>query len=258
MAILRNIANKYKVMMITGLLSFFCSIELSAFEIFSGSNAGISAYYFYDNHSAELKSIEEIGTCCPKNLDGSGKSFLLSLDYGIKLAEYSFVRLSFGFADRYSELRARETELINLDSVAIDGVFSHNLDFNYQSLFFSLGYQQDIFGTVGFGAYLSYEMPINNRFDYSENLLIPSDMGYFPDSGTRKRNIKSGEFSGMSSGIAHIGLFISKEYPLDTDFLWIVVPKAGFNQLIGNLDKLNGWSYNSFFFGISIIRNNIF
>jgi hypothetical protein len=261
-----KVINKYKLIAkleiqigVLILITMFCSINAAnSADIFSGSRAGVTFLYGFDYHSADLLSIQEIGTCCPKNLDGTGNSMIFTLDYGINIIESGFLTFSLGYSNRNASLSAKEIEVINLDSTAIKGYFSHDLELDYSAFILGIGYQQDISGMVGFGLTLMYEMPLPNEFHYAENLLSPADRGYFPDTGTRRRNEKSGEFSGLSSGIIHMNIFISRELPLDADFNWVAVPKIGFNSVIGSIDKNSGWSFYSIFIGVSISRNSIF
>ena len=241
------------------IIIILCNINIAiSDDIFSGSKAGVTFLYGFDYHSADLLSISEIGTCCPKDLDGSGNSTIFTFDYGINVIESGFLTLSLGFSNRNASLSANEIEVINLDSTAIKGQFSHDLELDYSSFIFGIGYQQDISGMIGFGLSLMYEMPLENEFHYAENLFSPADRGYFPDTGTRRRNEKSGEFSGLSSGIIHINIFISRELPLDADFNWVAIPKIGLSSVIGSIDKNSGWTYYSIFIGVSISRNSIF
>ena len=227
---------------------------LYSIDMFDNSKLGISAVYSFDMHSVDLLSIDEIGTCCPKDLDGSGNSSIITIDYGINVLESAYLNFSLGFAFRNSQSNAFENEIINMDSININGVFKHNLNMDYNSIIFKYEYHQDLIGTYGFGASIGYEYLIANNFSYDEVLVSPADRGYFIDTGTRRRNELSGEMGSLSPGILFVGIYFSRELPLDSDFNWIALPKIGFNQVISYVDKNSGWSYNSIFVGVSISK----
>lgn len=231
---------------------------LKAAEILQQDKFAVTAKYGFDFQNTGNEIIDGIASCCPENFDGNGNSVSLTIDYGLKVSESVFFSILIGFSKSSAELSVLENTIINLDSTAINGTFSHNLETNYSSFLLGLKYQQDIAGTFGLGGSFNIALPVQSSYSYSENIITPIDRGVFPDTGTRRRNELEGDLANLRTAIFNLDLFLGKEMPLDTDFNWVAFPKIGFSYIISGLDNNNKWKSIAIFIGISISRNNVF
>lgn len=216
------------------------------------SKIGFSYLHLFDFLNLSNSSISNITTCCPKELNGSGNSNIISANYGVKIGDNAFFSGLVAYSSRNSSFSTIENITLNLDSTAINGAFSHNLNINYQSIIIGIDYSQDIIGTYGIGFAFLYEMPFGAELNYNETLLSPKDRGYFPDSGSRIRNQIKGDYTSLRNNIFHLNIYLGKELPLESGFSLVVFPKIGFNYTLGGLDKSVDFSAYSIFIGISI------
>jgi hypothetical protein len=247
--------HKYKLYYFFLIIIFACIFsnnKAKSSDIWDKSKIGASFEYHRENHTIDFEGLEEVGTCCRENLSGNGNSFIFTIDYGIKFLESGFHYFSIAYSNRNSLSTSSENEVINLDSIAILGTFRNNLTMNYNSIILKYTLYHDIIGTYGIGISTGYEFILDNDFEYHEKIIEPADRGYFPETGTRIRNLKTGTFNNLSKNAFHLGIYFSTELPLDTDFIWVAIPKIGFSSVIGSINKADSWTYNSIFLGLSV------
>lgn len=252
---------KAKSIILVAFIVIFMTLDnssLLASNIFEDSKLCITPLYGFDFHDANTKIIDGISSCCDDNFSGNGNTFSISIDYGVKVTESGFLSFLIGYSDKAGELEILENTVINLDSTAIDGTFSHNLDFSYSSFIFGFQYQQDLAGTIGIGSSILVDVPIKSSYNYSENIVLPIDRGVFPDTETRRRNELNGNLAHIKGSIIQLNVFLGKELPLDSDFVWLAFPKIGINYMFSGLNNNEKWSSISFYFGVSISRTKIF
>ncbi|MCW5883486.1 MAG: hypothetical protein KIT33_00805 [Candidatus Kapabacteria bacterium] len=246
-------------MILSVILAVFMVNNFTSFstELLSGSKIGAGYSYGFDNHYADLSSISVLETCCPKDLVGSGGSHQIGLNFGFKVSESGFVNLGISYINRNSALSANENILLNFDSVPLNGIFRHDLSLEFQSYLFSISYNQDLIGTFGIESGIDFEFHFKNTIQYSESLTSPEDRGFFPDTGTRKRNFVQGSYSDLKPMNINFHLKFSKEYPLNIDYLWTANPFIGLRYTLSGINSVQNWNLWSIEIGVRITRNKI-
>ncbi|MDX9790374.1 MAG: hypothetical protein WCZ17_05665 [Candidatus Kapaibacterium sp.] len=215
------------------------------------TRVGLDADYHYENNRTFLKNDNILSDCCQQEMSGPINKNKIGIFLSSRIASDHSIAIGIGYSYRNINVSANESLIINLDSLPIDGIFSHNFNLKQNLIYLTLNYKV-YFGTVGLELFSDLEMPVTVSYSYAENLIKPIDRGYFTDTGTRRRNEKEGELDNPTALFGSIGIRLSREFPLDSDFHWIATP---------GISVLKGWNlfsddydmrFYSFVFGVSV------
>ncbi len=250
------------------ILTLFATLMYSQNSIDSVDNAyktplkikyGIFSHYNYNIHTSSFSELNNIPTCCRKNMGGTGTGFSLGA-----LVEYPFndnwsLHLRLEYSDYNGYLTQQEKTTIELYDEASDdyypsiGIFEYQLDTKLSTIEFtplaSYKILDNFFLQSGFRiAYL-----FKRNFHYQEKIVEPKDQGWYHGTNRDKvRNVRDGKLTDASSILASFTLGLSYQLQASPDSSIFLVPEAYYSYLINPIVVNSAWHITSFKAGVTI------
>ncbi|MCX6146367.1 MAG: hypothetical protein NTW25_03835 [Candidatus Kapabacteria bacterium] len=151
-----------------------------AVELFGGKS------FLY--HNSDFKKVNDFPNCCFLFKSGIGDGSNIGL--GVNLSFHAKESIKINLLYNNSTLTFQETQkdFFNLNGKVIQGVYSHNLEFQYKSFSIMLlyGYELNPRLSLLFGTYL--DLTDNVNFKQFEKIEEPINQAVFVDTQTRTRN----------------------------------------------------------------------
>lgn len=213
---------------------------------------GVYGSFNFNQHSAGMRGLPTIPSCCPEYGNGTGTGLMLGAMLDLYLAEKFSLYSRVGIHSGGGLLRALETETVNTDGVAQKGVFEHTITSKHTWLiaepllsFAAIDRLNVMVGpTVG--------LLLSASFAQKEEILEPSDAMFNNDSTTRA--IYSGDIPQTNTLSFGITGGVRYEIPISGN-MWSVAPELFYTLGLTNLQQSQAWKMNAVRLGITIQYN---
>lgn len=207
----------FSLLLISNILASDVSHLKYDYEISSGYS------YYNSNLYTSIETINNYTFCCDQIKTGSsiGRSFEILFKYSPEF--YSQYEISFSYSKDFLKFSELEDEEITVNGTYYPGIFDHKLDMDLQIFQFGLGYNYNFIKAFYLGASAKFSFIENDFYNYSEEIVIPSDRGVFKETGTRSRN----EISGKAGNSLAYGVQIKAYYlfPLNSNHNLYFIPE---------------------------------
>ncbi|MBI5325829.1 MAG: OmpA family protein [Ignavibacteriae bacterium] len=246
----RNLLNK--LIILIALSNFLLAQKYAETPYQIRDYFGIYGGLNYNMHTANLKGLPGIPSCCPRYETGMGVGINLGLYYSLPLAE----TFEFTFKTQYTMLGAKLSKEEPVLIAKPDGsggswqTFEHTLDASISSISIIPQVNMRLGDQLKASAGLRIGFLMEKSFNQKEVLL--SSWGYFPETGTRTRHDTSGDIPDANSVELALVTGLSYDLPISQSFEWFLVPEVNYTIGITNIAAVDKWTINTFGSSIGI------
>lgn len=216
-------------------------------------SVGVFGSFNLDQHSAGMRGLPTIPSCCPEYTDGTGTGFMIGALGDFFLAKDFTLQGRLSIHTGGGLLRATEEEMVNTDGTAQVGVFEHTITSDHLWLtaeplvtYSPLKNFKVLLGpTVG--------MLLSASFDQKETLLQPSGATF--ENGETTRAVYGGDIPQTNSMFFGITGGLRYEIPISGQ-TWSIAPEMFYTLGLTNLQQSDTWKMSAIRFGLSLQYNS--
>lgn len=245
-------------------ISFFSCLNLSAKDNINYLDVknfaiGISGATGLNLHSPNFSKLLGTPNCC-NNFDhgnGIGLNIGMVFQYPItKSLELDLRASLFDFGgDLISEQTIPISDLDNPNSIGMAKTeFLIATDISAIGLNAGVNYylmQYLYLRSSFFGGYV-----LNGTFEQEERLTMPENRGVFKDTGTRKRNVFSGDIPELTNYSLFLNFGVGYSLLLNERGTFLLVPEFDINIGLNNINS-QPWTVNQITFGVALMYNSL-
>ncbi len=213
---------------------------------------GVFAGYGINLHTAAFSKLPGVPNCCPEFESGSGSGISGGLLFEYPFTNSFLLNLRTGIIQKNGLLEKTEPEAVSVNLTEVDGEFTHSIDAGLMLASFQpmLSYRllDNLYINAGAGAGIL----LSKTYEQKEEITKPTDQGVFMDTGTRRRNEKSGDISETSSFLLDAVFGLAYELPLNSDGTIKLAPEVFYDFGISSILNNEDWNVSSLRFGLSL------
>jgi outer membrane protein OmpA-like peptidoglycan-associated protein len=250
-----------KISTLTVLLVSFINYSLFCNEQISLQNKPF--YGMFYNHGINVylsafSELEEIPSCCKKNMNGINTGFNTGLLAQFKLIDFIKNEFRLGLSN-YSGILIQQEDFEALfydeesdDFILTDGIFQYELDaslyvINISTLgFYELWNKINLIGGFDIG-YL-----IKKDYSYIEKIIKPAQGFFSGTNRSRTRNFKEGQFETTTDLYFSLKLGVDYNLKLNNKNSLFLHPEIFYSYIINPLIPETGWHIHSIFAGLAV------
>ncbi|MCX6153795.1 MAG: OmpA family protein [Candidatus Kapabacteria bacterium] len=235
------------------------SYSADSFEkVILGTGYGGYVNYNLNSHIANFQRLPGIPNCCPdfKTGDGTGLTFGFVFDYPI------FTNFSVNAKLEYSGLNgllsAIEPTKVAIDSMAVDGEFSHTMDAKLALISIKPGISFNIFDKLHINAAINIGYLLTKNYTQEEKITQPINSGTFIDSNGKDTKLRvqhqsTGTIPEVNPLILGVEGGLSYELPLNASKSMLLYPEINYYYSLTNIVNNLSWKANSLKFGLCLM-----
>lgn len=232
-----------------GVLSAQQALTEDSLVAYRDVSLAVFGSYNLNQHSAGMRGLPTIPSCCPTYDNGSGTGFILGAMLDMYIIDDFTFQGRVGIHSGGGLLRALENEVVNTDGTEQNGVFEHVITSKHLWLtiepmiaFAPIDRMQLLLGP-------SVGLLLSASFSQRETILQPSDALFENDSTSRA--IYSGEIPQRNSVAFGVTGGLRYEIPVpDSD--WSIAPELFYTLALTNLQQSQAWKMNAIRLGLSV------
>lgn len=226
--------------------------SLLPLRLFGGIEAGLTL------HSGSMRRIGTIPSCCAEFTSGTGFSYALAagieVPVGMRLSDEDVLlgaRISYQGLGASMQVDEKIGNIIS-GSTVTSGTARHDLAIGYAVLGISsyLSFPFPIDMPLRLNVGFTSGIPLGATFEQSETLIDPTASGYTFETGSRTRNIGSGDIPNRAGLYAAITAGVSYEYALSPTLA--IAPSLTYQRALTSIATTVSWSAHALRAGVDL------
>jgi len=231
-------------------------IAISSLQLFASTDTLRPSFLIGASYGINLHSglFQSAAPCCTPNFDFvSGKGFNFQVGYIYKNSNTSTLDLILSLQNYGGDFSKNEIQPIAYNNTSIDGTIQHRMKANLQAFTFQALYSYNLFSNVfvKIGPSAGYFLTKNE--DLIEEIISPSDRGYFKENGKRTRNEQTG--FNINGASLRMGLDVGLSFnslPLNSERTLLAHPFINYSFGLTSTSSEFTWRIAQLAFGLNV------
>jgi hypothetical protein len=204
-----------------------------------------------DIHLADFRALPNAPSCCPQYKIGYGLGYGFGAGFEFPINENTFVGSKLFYNSSQGLLASQESTLVIVNLTEQLGVIEHSIDSKFVIAGISPFIGKNFENTnISLGANIGYIT--SGTYSQKEQIVEPSNTGYFKENNSRIRNVSSGDIQNLNKLMFGIFAEISYDLKMNISNTLFFSPNLNlgysFTNFVQNLD----WKFFSAKAGIAI------